>query len=411
MQRLHKLVTVIILCSLVVAMTTACGKSIEAEVNETSSVTSVSTATPVAAADQNVVTVFGQVEPVNWVGLSFPRSGEIEAVLVVEGESVVAGQPLARLRTTDLELVVDAAEAMLATVQARLAELSASPRAEEISVLETDLAAAQAALSAAVAERDRLKALPSLAAVTDAEARVAEAVASELTSRYTHDRRIANDNLGWPEEKARYEWHADTLALAAAQAYLEQVQAGAPEEEMRSAWAAVSDAVALRDRSQTELDLLLAGPRPETLAVLEAEIEEAEISLAQARLALDESVLEAPFDGTVVSLSVRPFQAVIANTPVIVLADLTRFQVTAADLDELYVASVKPGQPATITFDALPGRQFTGQVAFVTLRATAARMMEEEGSTYTVIVTLDEADPELRWGMAAIVKIMTENSE
>jgi multidrug resistance efflux pump len=343
------------------------------------------------------------------VQLSFAREGQVEAVLVSEGETVVAGQPLARLGTNDLELAIDAAEAALATARARLKEASAGPRAEEVAVEEANVVASAAALDAAVARLDQLWALPRSASVAEAEAQVARAEYEELVSRDRHDQRIADEHLGMAEEHARYEWYTDQKELAAAQAQLEEVQEGAPHEEIREAEAAWDEATALHDQARAQLDLLLAGPRDETLAVLESQAKEAEIALSQARSALDKTVLTAPLNGTVVSLMTRPHEIAMAKTPVVVLADLTRFQIRAV-ADELYLPFIRPGQPATISFDALPGRQYSGEVAAVALRPTPD-VAAEEGSTYTVIIALEKAHPELRWGMTAIVKIATENSE
>jgi hypothetical protein len=91
-----------------------------------------------------------------------------------------------------------------------------------------------------------------------------------------------------------------------------------------------------------------------------------------------------------------------------VLADLAHLQVVASDLDEFFVVSVKPGQSAMITFDALPGRRLTGEVTFVALRPVD--QLVEEGTNYSVVIALNELDPELRWGMTANVQINNSDS-
>ena len=57
--------------------------------------------------------------------------------------------------------------------------------------------------------------------------------------------------------------------------------------------------------------------------------------------------------------------------------------------------------PVEVTFDALPGRTFQGNVARI-----APMSSTEKGSTnYTVIVDVADLDPALRWGMTAFVNI------
>jgi hypothetical protein len=59
------------------------------------------------------------------------------------------------------------------------------------------------------------------------------------------------------------------------------------------------------------------------------------------------------------------------------------------------------GQPAVVTVDALPDRQFKGHVLRIDLQAVDYR----GDVTYPVTVKLDETVPELRWGMTALVEI------
>ena len=67
----------------------------------------------------------GSLAPYAEVSPAFTSGGRVAEVLVVEGQVVEAGQPLARLETDDLVLQVAQAEASLAQIQA-------GPRAEEI---------------------------------------------------------------------------------------------------------------------------------------------------------------------------------------------------------------------------------------------------------------------------------------
>lgn len=71
--------------------------------------------------------------------LGFERSGKLVEVLVREGDRVIAGQPLARLDTSNLQTQRRQLKAEKAQAAAQLAELRAGARAE-------DIAAAQAAV-------------------------------------------------------------------------------------------------------------------------------------------------------------------------------------------------------------------------------------------------------------------------
>lgn len=423
MNKIVKYITLIALWLLIVAILNACGLPPS---TSSSFQTAIETAVPIGTADPasapdiptpvvtaNTVTLFGSVEPVNWVELSFLDGGRIEEVLVAEGEMVLAGQPLARLHINDLSLTIDAAQAAVDTARARLAEVAAGPRDEEIEALNALMDAASAGVSAASANYSLVNSGPDSGAVAAAQAAVAAAAAKEKQSQDFYDGLILNSILGTPEEQARMQLQADEAALAAAQASLNDLLAGASTESLAAAASSITQASANVESVQAQLDLLLAGTSPEAVIVLQSEMREAEIALAiaadAANIAAQESLLTAPFDGVVVSVSVRPSETIVEGdaAPVIILADLTHMQIVSNDLDELFVATVQPGQKATVTFDALSGLQVTGTVSYVGLRPTPD-LLEPDVIKYSVVITLDSADPLLRWGMTANVEIETD---
>jgi len=362
----------------------------------------------------HAVSVTGQVVPAVWATLSAPASGLVIEVAVAPGDEVASGDVLLRLDPTDARLAVQQAEAALAAAQAQQALLLAGPRPEEIAAAEAQLTAARAALAQAVAERDRLLAGADQAEIAAAQAEVAAAQAQQLAARLAHDQTLhcttvtlpdgsqeqACPALGAPEEQARYNLHAADEALAAAQARLDALTAGA-EERRRVAEAAVWAATAQRNEAQARLDLLRAGPTDEQLAAAEAEVAQASAALATAQAALERCTLRAPFAGTVGAVHVRLGELVTPGLPLVTLGDLSTLQVETTDLDEVDVARVALGQAAVLTFDALPERTFTGRVVRIAPMAEPGA----GGAAYRVVIALDELDPALRWGMTAFVDI------
>ncbi|MDY0019917.1 MAG: multidrug transporter, partial [Anaerolineae bacterium] len=71
------------------------------------------------------------------------------------------------------------------------------------------------------------------------------------------------------------------------------------------------------------------------------------------------------------------------------------------DLTELDVIGIAPEQVVEVEVDALPGKRWTGHVTKVDLQS-----VENRGDvTYPVTIVLDEAAPELRWGMTVQVTV------
>jgi multidrug resistance efflux pump len=111
--------------------------------------------------------------------------------------------------------------------------------------------------------------------------------------------------------------------------------------------------------------------------------------------------VRAPFGGTVTALHVNVGEVVAPGQPLVTLGDLTTPYVETTDLNEIDVARVRAGQVASVSFDAFPENVFTGRVT----RTAPMAKPGSGGVTYSAIVELDDASPEIRWGMTAFVDI------
>jgi HlyD family secretion protein len=115
--------------------------------------------------------------------------------------------------------------------------------------------------------------------------------------------------------------------------------------------------VALLD-AQAALEIVKAGPELLTTPViaLGAETER----LEQARLAVENTQLVAPFDGSVIALNVVKGQTV-GTSPVMTIATidslLVRFYLDETDIDKATL-----GNPVIFTFDAYPDTNVTGEI-------------------------------------------------
>jgi HlyD family secretion protein len=157
---------------------------------------------------------------------------------------------------------------------------------------------------------------------------------------------------------------------------------------------------------------VMAGSTDEDIAIAQAGVDEAEAGLAAAQAAyeiaqegLADLELVAPFAGTVARLDVEVGELVSPGVPVASLGDASAWYVDTDDLTEIDVVQVKVGQPATVTVDAIPDREFKGVVTDIAPRSETKR----GDVTYTVTIELtDAADAPLRWGLTAFVDINVE---
>jgi HlyD family secretion protein len=95
--------------------------------------------------------------------------------------------------------------------------------------------------------------------------------------------------------------------------------------------------------------------------VAKARLEEAEASAALAKRNLGQSVLQAPMDGTVYQFDLRVGSFVHPGDLVANVGKLDQVRVTLY-VDEPDLGRIEKGMPVTITWTALPGRQWKGVV-------------------------------------------------
>lgn len=384
------------------------------------------------------VRALGAVAAPSDVTLNFGIGGRLEELNAEEGEMIQAGDVLAQLDTTDLELRLAQAEAALALSRAQLART----RAE---AAESELASAEASLAAAQANYEQVKAGPLAADLAAAEAalRSAETSYEQLLAGPSEDEvaaakaNVDKAEISLQEAQAEYDkfaWrqgfeaspqaaalqqatidHQQALAsynlamagptsdqldraqaqIAQARAQLERLRAGSTSSELKSAAAQVA-------RARAELDRLRNSPTPEELAVAQAQVRQAQIGLEQARQQLSYATLVAPISGTIIAVEANVGQSVSAATPVVILADLSHLQVKAG-VSEMDVGEVQEGQKAAIRLESFPDRELEGRVRDIAPLPTVTAGVVN----YPMTIELASSSVPVRPGMAAQVEIIT----
>ena len=282
--------------------------------------------------------------------LGFNAPGRVAEILVREGDRVSRGAVLARLDASELEARKAAAEAQLEAARAALAELEAGARGEEI---------AQAR-----------------AAVRAAEQQLEDARRDLARARRLHEGgAISQEALD----------KADTR-FEVAEATLEQ--------------------------ARQQLRVLETGPRRERIRAQRAAVAAAEATVRQADAALGNATVTAPFDGRVTTRHRDPGETVQPGQPVVTLLDPDDRWV------RIYVAENRIGavgidQPAVITSDTYPGREYGGRVVFIAREAefTPRNVQTREDRVKLVYAVRVEitGDPEyvLKPGTPADVRLVS----
>ena len=355
----------------------------------------------VSGADGAVVAT-GVVVPVEQAVLSLTLPGRVLSV-AVEGERVEPGAVLLQLEPTLLEADVARAEAVLGVAQAQLALLRAGPRSAEITAAQSEVTAAVAALALAEAQRAQLTTAAVEARVAAARVELAAAESGEVAAQQAYtDVQNDKDAEDWEVEAARLRLIAAEQRRAAAEAQV-MVARQAAGADAALAQAAVTQAEAGQAAAEAQLALIAAGATPQDIAGAEAAVAQAVAGLDAAQAALEQAELRAPFAGQVASVAVDGGETVLPGQPVLTLAALDRLQVETTDLSERDVARVAAGQQALVYVEALD-TDIEGHVVRIAERASTAG----GDVVYTVVIELAGPPEGLRWGMTAEVEIKVE---
>jgi RND family efflux transporter MFP subunit len=155
---------------------------------------------------------------------------------------------------------------------------------------------------------------------------------------------------------------------------------------------------------QTQVTYLIrSGEETERLDAAKADVDRAQAAVDIAKAQLAQATLTAPFDGIIASVDISPAEFANPGQKLIVMGDLSHFQIETTDLSEKNVPGIKVGQSASVFIEAL-NENFDGKVIDI------ARVSETVGGdvVFKVTIELDDQPEGLRWGMSAEVNIETK---
>ncbi|MGD9922266.1 MAG: efflux RND transporter periplasmic adaptor subunit [Pseudorhodoplanes sp.] len=312
------------------------------------------------------VTATGTINPTTTVIVGSQLSGQVVEILADYNSEVKAGQVVARLNQDHIRARLDAARADLAQMRAQ--KLVTEGQIEKVKAETEKAKAAQADMEAQVSRNDALLA--------------------------------DNDRIYKRQNDLRSRGFAAEAAVDTARANRD-----AQEAALASARAQVNSAKANILGLAADLQVAQAN-----LAAVSAQIQQREAAVRQIEVDLSNSEIKSPVSGVVVQRNVELGATVAASlqAPILFLIadDLSRMEI-AANIDETDVGRIKPGQRATFTVNAFPGRTFEGIVKQVRLGSQIVQNVV----IYTTIISIENPRRELLPGMTANLRIETERRD
>ena len=153
-----------------------------------------------------------------------------------------------------------------------------------------------------------------------------------------------------------------------------------------------------------------------SLNAAKASVVRAQSNVDTAEKNLSNTQIVSPIDGVVLTRKVSEGQTITAgfSTPelFVVAQDMTKMQIEAK-VSEADIVKIQPGQKATFTLDGYVGEKFNGTVRQVRTNYvdTSSSSNSTNGTSYTVIVDVDNSDLRLKPGMTATLTIYTQDKK
>jgi HlyD family secretion protein len=282
-------------------------------------------------------------------------------------------------------------EAQRAQALAGLQAAQAQVELLQVEASEADIEAARAGVAAADAAYKRALDGPTEEDLTMAQSQLFQAEAAVRRAQAAYDQVSWNPLIAALPESLQLQ--QATLALESAQAQYDKLVKGSSADIIAGAYAQVAAA-------RAQLERLEEGPKEAQIQAAEAQVRQAETALYLAQLQLDKAILRAPIDGIVAQVNLAVGSMALPGSPVLRLLSPT-IQIVIP-VEENRMAQLRIGQPARILVNAYPGEVFEG-----TLAAIAPQL---DPATRTVRVTVRPTGDATRLtpGMFATVELLQE---
>jgi len=324
-------------------------------------------------------------------------------------------------KPTELKAQQDAAESHYRASEAAYQQAAAAlrlvqegARPQQIAAAQGAMAAARAGLGRAEDDASRMEALFRQGAISaqqwtaartvrdvaQGQLQQAQAALADLRAGARADE-IQGARMGLEQARANLEG-ARLALLSAREIHEDRLTAKTQLDAAQSAYHAEQARVR---ETRAQLDLLLAGTRPEDIRAAAAQSTQARAALAQAQDQLQNTAILAPVDAFVVTKTAELGEVTTAGAPIASLVDLNHIWLRVYVPESLY-GRLSLGQAAQVSVDSYPGQVFHGKVQEIASEAefTPRNVQTQEERVklvFGVKIALDNQDHRLKPGMPA----------
>jgi HlyD family secretion protein len=345
------------------------------------------------------------------VNIAFKTSGKLIELAFDEGAEVRKGTVLGRLDVDQLLKQRARDQAALAVAESQLVQQQTIVEYKAAS-LEALLEASAAALRQAEARLEEMRAGSRGQDIRQAEAAVDQARTQQVLAQEEWDRAqvlYSKDDISTSARdqfKSRFE--SSRAALRQAEERLSLLQEGPRKEEIESAQAQVAQARA--NAKQVEASRVELKRSRQELETRRAQIDQARAQLAVIDSQIADGTVVAPIDGFILVKSAEAGEILAGGTPIVTLGDVDKPWLRGY-IKEQDLGRIKLGMKAKVTTDSYPGKTYQGRISFIASEAefTPKQIQTPEERVklvYRIKIEIENPQHELKLNMPADAEIL-----
>lgn len=170
------------------------------------------------------------------------------------------------------------------------------------------------------------------------------------------------------------------------------------------------------ERSQNDVKVreVELKSREQDIETREQQIKQEQASLSTTKYNLSQIIINAPMDGIVTRRNIEEGETAVvgtmnnAGTVLLTIADMSVIE-AEVEVDETDIPTVSLGQEARVSIDAVPDKTFRGRVTEIgnSPIQAAAGQGQQRATNFKVVITLEEAVPDVRPGFTCTAEIVT----
>ncbi len=339
----------------------------------------------------------GSLQAAQVATLTWNTSGVVSGVYFKAGDKVKSDDVLVELDATSVPADVINGFVDLANAKLALEDAKSTSSTAEAAVA---LAEAQSAYDEALADAQVIGSqIGSTASI--ASARVALEIAQvgleTAAEKYDDVYHLEDDDLTkLNAEAALLSAQSNVKTLSAQLSYLQSTPDALTNETYSSN---LELARTQLESAQRAYDRVKDGPNSDDIAAAQAAVDAAQATVNSMKII-------APFNGEIVVLYNQVGDNISKGDNSVIMVDRGRMFVEVS-IDETSISNINVGDKATVSFDAFPGMETTGEVTFINPIGNSSSGVVN----YTVRVDLNNTDPSVLIGATANITIQSGEPE